>query len=72
MGVQRLHLSACVSQGFIDILVKGATHQDLVKAIPTTHGGESWAERKVLSHVVERLLHGMEGVNPPCRRPGSL
>ncbi len=28
-------------------LVKVATHQDLVKAIRTTHAGEPWAERKV-------------------------
>ncbi len=46
-------------------LVKVATHQDLVKAIRTTHAGELWAERKVLSQVVESLLQRMEGLNTP-------
>ncbi len=46
-------------------LVKVATHQDLVKAIRTTHAGELWAERKVLSQVVDSLLQRMEGLNPP-------
>ena len=46
-------------------LVKVATHHELVKAIRTTQAGELWAERKVLSQVVDSLLHRMEGLNSP-------
>jgi len=42
-----------------------ATHHELIKAIRTTHAGELWAERKVLSQVVDSLLQRMEGLNTP-------
>ncbi len=48
--------------------MKVATHQDLVKAIRATHAGELWAERKVLSQVVEGLLQRMEGLTPSALR----
>jgi len=44
---------------------KVATHHELIKAIRTTHAGELWAERKVLSQVVDSLLQRMEGLNTP-------
>ena len=59
------HITEAFQHGAKGYLVKVATHQDLVKAIRTTHAGELWAERKVLSQVVDSLLQRMEGLNTP-------
>ncbi len=59
------YITEAFQRGARGYLVKVATPQDLLKAIRATHAGELWAERKVLSQVVERLLQTMEGLNPP-------
>ncbi len=59
------YITEAFHRGAKGYLVKVATHQDLVKAIRTTHAGELWAERKVLSQVVDSLLQKMEGLNTP-------
>ncbi len=59
------YITEAFHHGAKGYLVKVATPQDLLKAIRATHAGELWAERKVLSQVVERLLQTMEGLNPP-------
>jgi len=46
-------------------LLKTAKQEDLIKAIQTTHAGELWAERKVLTQVVESMLQSMEGLKAP-------
>jgi DNA-binding NarL/FixJ family response regulator len=44
-----------LQDGAMGYLLKTATHADLVKAIRTTHAGELWAQRKVLSQVLEHM-----------------
>ncbi len=56
------YITEAFHRGAKGYLVKVTTHQDLLKAIRTTHAGELWAERKVLSQVVEGLLQRMEGL----------
>jgi two-component system response regulator DegU len=43
-------------------LLKEATYKDLIKAIYATHAGELWAERKVLTQLLESLF---QKVNDP-------
>ena len=59
------YITEAFHQGAKGYLVKVATHHELIKAIRTTHAGELWAERKVLSQVVDSLLQRMEGLNTP-------
>ena len=46
-------------------VLKIARQVELIKAIQTTHAGELWAERKVLTQVVESILQNMEGLKTP-------
>ena len=46
-------------------LLKIARQEDLIKAIQTTHAGELWAERKVLTQVVDSMIQSMEGSKTP-------
>ncbi len=59
------YITEAFHHGAKGYVVKVTTHQNLVKAIRTTHAGELWAERKVLSQVVDSLLQRMEGLNSP-------
>ena len=56
---QALQLGA---KGYLSKLL---THRDLIKAIRATYAGEVWAERKVLSEVLESLRQKMQEKNPP-------
>ncbi len=62
------YITEAFQRGAKGYLVKVTTHQDLLKAIRATHAGELWAERKVLSQVVEGLLQRMEGLTPSALR----
>lgn len=57
--IQALQLGA---KGYLS---KSLTHKDLVKAIRVTYAGEVWAERKVLSEVLESLRQKMQERNLP-------
>lgn len=46
-------------------LPKSLTPKELVRAIRATYAGEIWAERKILTEVVESLRQKMQEVNPP-------
>lgn len=57
--IQALQLGA---KGYLSKLL---THRDLIKAIRATYVGEVWAERKVLSEVLESLRQKMQEKNLP-------
>jgi NarL family two-component system response regulator YdfI len=46
-------------------VLKTARQEELIKAIQTTYAGELWAERKVLTQVVDSMLQRMEGLKTP-------
>ena len=46
-------------------LLKTATQADLVKAIRTTHAGELWAQRKVLTQVLEHVRQRIRELQGP-------
>jgi RNA polymerase sigma factor (sigma-70 family) len=46
-------------------LLKEATYKDLIKAIYATHAGELWAERKVLTQLLERLFQKVNDLHVP-------
>lgn len=53
----RLGAKGCVS--------KSLSHKDLVKAVRATYAGEIWAERKLVTEVLESLRREMRGMNLP-------
>lgn len=57
--IQALQLGA---KGYLSKLL---THRDLIKAIRATYAGEVWAERKVLSEVLESLRQNIQEKNLP-------
>ncbi len=57
--IQALQLGA---KGYLSKLL---IHRDLIKAIRATYAGEVWAERKVLSEVLESLRQKMQEKNLP-------
>lgn len=62
-------IAEALQQGAMGYLLKTATHADLVKAIRTTHAGELWAQRKVLTQVLE---HMRQQIGALQRRPLEL
>lgn len=46
-------------------LLKEATYKDLIKAIYATHAGELWAERKVLTQLLESLFQKVNDLHVP-------
>ena len=46
-------------------LLKTLSHKEIARAIRATHAGEFWAERKVLSHVLETLLQKVHAQQMP-------
>jgi DNA-binding NarL/FixJ family response regulator len=44
-----------LQHGAMGYLLKTATQQDLIKAIRITQAGEIWAERRVLTQVLDRM-----------------
>lgn len=58
-------ITTALQLGAKGYLPKSLTHKDLVKAIRTTHAGEVWAERTVLTEVLESLRQTTQEINPP-------
>jgi two-component system, NarL family, response regulator YdfI len=58
-------VAEALQQGAMGCLLKTATHADLVKAIRTTHAGELWAQRKVLTQVLERMRQKIKELQGP-------
>jgi len=50
-------------------LLKEATYKDLIKAIYATHAGELWAERKVLTELLESLFQKVNDLHGPLSEP---
>lgn len=46
-------------------LLKDATYKDLIKAICATYAGELWAERKVLTQLLESLFQKVNDLHVP-------
>jgi DNA-binding NarL/FixJ family response regulator len=59
------YIAEALQQGAMGYLLKTATHADLVKAIRTTHAGELWAQRKVLTQVVEHMRQQIRELQGP-------
>lgn len=57
------HMINVLQLGAKGCLAKTLTHNDLIRAIRTTHNGEIWAERKVLTRVLESLRRKVYGAN---------
>jgi RNA polymerase sigma factor (sigma-70 family) len=58
-------IAEALQQGAMGYLLKTATHADLVKAIRTTHAGELWAQRKVLTQVLEHMRQQIKELQGP-------
>jgi DNA-binding NarL/FixJ family response regulator len=58
-------IAEALQQGAMGYLLKTATHADLVKAIRTTHAGELWAQRKVLTQVLEHMRQKIRELQGP-------
>ena len=58
-------IAEALQQGAMGYLLKTATHADLVKAIRTTHAGELWAQRKVLTQVLEHMRQEIRELRGP-------
>jgi RNA polymerase sigma factor (sigma-70 family) len=58
-------IAEALKQGAKGYLLKTATHADLVKAIRTTHAGELWAQRKVLTQVLEHMRQQIKELQGP-------
>jgi DNA-binding NarL/FixJ family response regulator len=50
------------AKGYLSISL---SHKDLIRAIRATHAGEIWAERKVLTEVLESLRQKVQKINLP-------
>jgi DNA-binding NarL/FixJ family response regulator len=46
-------------------LEKTLSHKDVARAIRATYNGEIWADRKVLTQVLENLYRKVHGINAP-------
>lgn len=58
-------IAEALLQGAMGYLLKTATQADLVKAIRTTHAGELWAQRKVLTQVLEHVRQRIRELQGP-------
>ena len=58
-------ITEAMQNGAKGYLLKTATQTDLVKAIRTTHSGELWAERKVLTLLLENLFQKVSDLHAP-------
>jgi DNA-binding NarL/FixJ family response regulator len=58
-------IAEALLQGAMGYLLKTATQADLVKAIRTTHAGELWAQRKVLTQVLEHVRQQIRELQGP-------
>ena len=59
------YIAEALQQGAMGYLLKTATHADLVKAIRTTHAGELWAQRRVLTQVLEHMRQQIRELQGP-------
>ena len=56
-------ITEAMQNGAKGYLLKGADYKELVKAIRATHAGELWAERKVLTLLLESLFEKVSGLH---------
>ena len=56
-------ITEAMQNGAKGYLLKGADNKELVKAIRATHAGELWAERKVLTLLLESLFEKVSGLH---------
>jgi DNA-binding NarL/FixJ family response regulator len=63
--LEHAFIAEALLQGAIGYLLKTATHADLAKAIRTTHAGELWAQRKVLTQVLEHMRQQLRALQGP-------
>lgn len=61
------HMINALQLGAKGCVAKTFTHKDLVRAIRAVDNGEIWAERKVLTQVLESLRRKVYGANVPSR-----
>ncbi|MBI3779665.1 MAG: response regulator transcription factor [candidate division NC10 bacterium] len=54
-----------LKRGANGCLSKTLTHKDLVKAIRVTHAGEIWAERRILTEIMENLRQKVHDLHLP-------
>lgn len=84
--VKSPHTKVMILSGFLDeefivkalqsgargYLLKTLTHKELAKAIRALHAGELWAERRILSLVVEELRHRLQEAKNPSAVKGEI
>jgi DNA-binding NarL/FixJ family response regulator len=58
-------IAEALLQGAMGYLLKTATQADLIKAIRITHAGELWAQRKVLTQVLEHMRQQIRALQGP-------
>ncbi len=58
-------ISKALEMGAKGYLLKTLTHKDLLKAIHATYAGEIWAERRVLTHILESLRKRVRDLHRP-------
>jgi DNA-binding NarL/FixJ family response regulator len=58
-------LIEALGRGAKGYLLKTATHKHLVKAVRALHAGEIWAERKMLTQLLESLLRKLSDLYGP-------
>jgi len=59
------YIAEALQHGAKGYLLKTTTQADLTNAIRAAHAGEIWAERKVLTQVLEILLQRLHGIPQP-------
>ncbi len=58
-------ISRALEMGANGYLLKTLTHKDLLKAIYATHAGEIWAERRVLTKILDNLRKKVQDLHGP-------
>ena len=58
-------ITEALQSGAKGYVLKSVKHEELIKAIRATHAGELWAERKVLTQVLENLVQRVTDFNTP-------
>jgi DNA-binding NarL/FixJ family response regulator len=58
-------ITEAMQNGAKGYLLKTANHTELIKAIRTTHSGELWAERRVLTLLLESLFQRVSDLQAP-------
>ena len=58
-------ISKALEMGAKGYLLKTLTHKDLLKAIHATYAGEIWAERRVLTQILDNLRKKVDDLHGP-------